>query len=149
MCAPRNGQGRTNGRMGIGRTHAMSAMHVLTLTPTGPMISAPSGAEAAARFFRGLGDPTRLRILHILLESERSVSELVEMLGAPQGRVSSHLSCLRWCGFVDADRRGRNVFYSVTDQRVRDILALGDAMLMETTERLMSCSVIDQEAVNV
>ena len=42
----------------------------MTLTPTGPMIVAPSVAEAAARFFRGLGDPTRLRILRILLESE-------------------------------------------------------------------------------
>ena len=148
MCATWNGQCRTKGRTGIGRTHGMSAMHVMTLTPTGPMVTAPPGAEATARFFRGLGDPTRLRILHILLESERSVSELVEMLGAPQGRVSSHLSCLRWCGFVGADRRGRNVFYSVTDQRVRDILTLGDAMLMETAERLMSCTVIDQETVN-
>ena len=126
----------------------MNAMHVMTLTPTGPMVITPPGADASARFFRGLGDPTRLRILHILLESERSVSELVEMLGAPQGRVSSHLSCLRWCGFVDADRRGRNVFYSVTDQRVRDILALGDAMLAETAERLLSCAVIDEEDGN-
>ena len=127
----------------------MSALHVMTLTPTGLMAAAPTGAEAAARFFRGLGDPTRIRILRILLESERSVSELVDILGAPQGRVSSHLSCLRWCGFVDAERRGRNVFYSLTDQRVCDILALGDAMLAETTERLMSCTVIDQEAAVV
>ncbi len=123
----------------------MTAMQAMTLTQLGPIVAAPAGPEAAARFFRGLGDPTRLRILRILLESERSVSELVEMLGAPQGRVSSHLSCLRWCGFVDADRRGRNVFYSVTDQRVRDILVLGDEMLTETAGRLMSCMVIDQE----
>ncbi len=123
----------------------MQGLHVMTLAPTGPMLAVPPGAETAARFFRGLGDPTRLRILRILFESERSVSELVELLGAPQGRVSSHLSCLRWCGFVDADRRGRNVFYSVTDQRVRDILALGDAMIAESAGRVMSCSVIDEE----
>ena len=124
----------------------MSAMQVLTLTPAGPMAVPASGAEAAARFFRGLGDPTRLRILRILMDSEKSVSELVDLLGAPQGRVSSHLSCLRWCGFVGADRRGRNVYYSIVDSRVQQILELGDMMIAESAERLLSCQVIESES---
>ena len=101
--------------------------------------------QAAARFFRGLGDPTRVRILHILLEGERSVSELVTLLRAPQGRVSSHLSCLRWCGFVEAERRGRNVYYAVADPRVREVLTLGDALIADAAERLLSCQVLDGE----
>ena len=60
-----------------------------------------------ARFFRVLGDPTRLRLLTLLLERDQTVSELVEALSAPQGRVSTHLGCLRWCGFVTARRAGR------------------------------------------
>lgn len=102
-------------------------------------------AQTAARFFRGLGDPTRVRILHILLEGERSVSDLVGMLGVPQGRVSSHLSCLRWCGFVEADRRGRNVYYTVADPHVRDLLTLGDAMIAGAAERILSCQVLQGE----
>lgn len=111
-----------------------------------PEVGATAGStQAAARFFRGLGDPTRVRILNILMDGERTVSELVKILGAPQGRVSSHLSCLRWCGFVEADRRGRNVFYTIVDPRVHDLLALGNSMIAETAERLLSCQVLEGE----
>jgi len=54
---------------------------------------------------RGLGDPTRVRILELLrAEGELSVGELVERLGEPQPKVSNHLACLCWCGFVDVRR---------------------------------------------
>ena len=106
---------------------------------------ASAGAQTMARFFRGLGDPTRIRILELLLEGERSVSELVGVLGSPQGRVSSHLSCLRWCGFVEAARRGRNVYYTIADPRVRQILELGEATISEAAERILSCQVLDSE----
>src|SRR5437667_7087171 len=79
-------------------------------------------AELYAKFFRGLGDPTRVRIVQLLLERPRTVGELVEVLGSPQGRVSSHLGCLRWCGFVEGIRDGRNVTYRVSDPRVRMLI---------------------------
>jgi len=66
-----------------------------------------------AKFFRALEDPTRLRILRLLLEGERTVSELVAQLGAPQGRVSSHLACLRWRGYVQVRRQGRYAYSGV------------------------------------
>lgn len=104
-----------------------------------------AGAQTTARFFRGLGDPTRIRILQLLLERERSVSELVGILGSPQGRVSSHLSCLRWCGFVEAQRRGRNVYYTVADARIRQILGMGEAVISDAAERILSCQVLEAE----
>ncbi len=125
----------------------MSSLDVIdrpAVTPT-PIVSNAPAAQTVARFFRGLGDPTRVRILNILLEGERSVSELVALLRAPQGRVSSHLSCLRWCGFVEADRRGRNVYYSIADGRVRDLLTLGDSVIADAAERILSCQVLDEE----
>ena len=64
-----------------------------------PPAAAASGRLAAdldARFFRGLGDPTRLRIVQLLLDGERTVSEIVREVGGLQGRISSHLMCLRW-----------------------------------------------------
>lgn len=95
--------------------------------------------RALARFFRVLGDPTRLAILELLLESEMSVRELVEATGAPQGRVSNHLACLRWCRFVEAERRGRRVFYRVADERVRGLLAGARTLAGEQCEHLESC----------
>src|SRR5258708_23502229 len=72
------------------------------------------GREALARYFRVLGDPTRLRIAEALLEGERTVSELAALLAAPQSRVSNHLACLKWCRVAEAERRGREGGYPVT-----------------------------------
>lgn len=51
-----------------------------------------------------LSDPTRLRLLALLLKEELSVAELQEILGMGQSRISSQLALLRQAGFV-ADRR--------------------------------------------
>ncbi len=102
-------------------------------------------AELYARFFRVLGDPTRLRILHLLLAAPpagRTVSDLVEHLGQPQGRVSTHLGCLRWCGLVASERSGKQVFYRLADPRVRDILTLGGAVMRDHAAGVASCGVI-------
>ncbi|MGO8950421.1 MAG: ArsR/SmtB family transcription factor [Ktedonobacterales bacterium] len=95
-----------------------------------------------ARFFRALGDPTRLQMLRLLLERERTVMELVEVIGATQGRVSTHLGCLRWCGFVRARREGRQMRYAIADPRVRDLLELASTMVQEYAAGLASCGVI-------
>ncbi len=95
--------------------------------------------EALARYFRVLGDPTRLRIVEALLERERTVSELVELVGAPQSRVSNHLACLKWCRVAEADRRGRTVVYRVLDPRVAGLLGLAADLAAEHCEYLASC----------
>jgi DNA-binding transcriptional ArsR family regulator len=98
-----------------------------------------SETSALARYFRVLGDPTRLTILLALLERERSVSELVEITGAPQSRVSNHLACLKWCQFAEAERRGRQVVYRVTDPRLRGLLDGASALSAENCDHLASC----------
>lgn len=100
-----------------------------------------------AKFFRALGDPTRLRLLEAVTDEERTVTELVEVTAAPQGRVSSHLSCLRWCGYVTARREGRNVFYRVTDPRVRQLIRIASGVVRDHEERIRTCTVIDRSAV--
>lgn len=94
---------------------------------------------ALARFFRVLGDPTRVAIVELLLERERSVGELVELLGVPQGRVSNHLACLRWCRVAESERRGRQVFYRIGAERVAPILAQARVLAGEHCEYLESC----------
>jgi DNA-binding transcriptional ArsR family regulator len=104
-----------------------------------------ASAELYARFFRVLGDPTRIRLLHLLLAApagECSVGELVDALGAPQGRVSTHLGCLRWCGLVQTRREGRQVYYRVADPRVRELLVLGGAILQDHATGVASCGMI-------
>lgn len=98
-------------------------------------------AELLAKYFRGLTDVTRLRILDLLIrEGELNVSELVERLGQPQGRVSSHLACLRDCGYVSARREGKFVYYRVADQRVPLLLALAKDMLADHAEAIIACT---------
>jgi len=94
---------------------------------------------ASARFFRVLGDPTRLKILELLLEGPHSVSELVEATGAPQARVSNHLACLRWCRFVEAERKGRTAIYRVVDPRIATLLDAGHELTSEQCEHLIAC----------
>jgi ArsR family transcriptional regulator, cadmium/lead-responsive transcriptional repressor len=99
-----------------------------------------------ARVFTGISEPTRLHILLVLLEGERNVSELVSAVGASQGRVSMHLQCLRWCGFVESERRGKYVYYRVRDERVQQLINLARAFAASYHHELASCAVLDHEA---
>lgn len=102
-------------------------------------------AELLARFFRVLGDPTRVRLMQLLLEAPRgecTVGELVDTLAAPQSRVSTHLGCLRWCGLVRSRRAGKQVYYRVADPRVCDLLMMGGSLLREHAAGVASCGVI-------
>ncbi len=119
-------------------------MQTARATPLAPAKDSP--ADIAAKFFRGLGDPTRVRILQLLLERERTVGELVEETGVLQGRLSSHLACLRWCGFVFARREGRQIRYRLADDRIPRLLSLAQEFLADHADSVDLCRVIDTEA---
>jgi DNA-binding transcriptional ArsR family regulator len=107
---------------------------------------APARGDLVAKYFRGLGDPTRVRILELLRdEGELSVGDLVERLGEPQPKVSNHLACLRWCGFVEARREHRVVFNRIADQRVLEMLELAHALLADNEEHVAACCRIDEK----
>lgn len=78
--------------------------------------------DLTAKYFRALGDPTRLRILEALIDGPLTVSELTSALRCPQSSVSNHIACLRWCGFLSAENQGKWTYYAVTDPRVRRIV---------------------------
>ena len=103
----------------------------------------PLEVDIVAKYFRGFGDPTRLRILEALTGGERSVGELVELIDAPQPKVSAHLACLRWCGFVETRRDFRTVYYRVADKRVLKMLELAHALLADNAEHVAACGRID------
>ena len=102
--------------------------------------AAPLATDLVAKYFRGLGDPSRLRILELLRdEGELSVGELVERLALPQPKVSNHLACLRWCGFIEARREGRTVYNRISDPRVEAMLDLAHSLLADNAEHVAAC----------
>jgi DNA-binding transcriptional ArsR family regulator len=109
------------------------------------LADAPSRTELLAKYFRGLGDPTRLRILRLLKETgELSAGEVVRRLGLPQATVSTHLGCLRWCGFVTTRRENRSVIYSLADDRVSELVAMAESLLDDNAEHVACCETIDR-----
>ena len=105
---------------------------------------APTEPELVGKYFRALGDPTRVRILDLLQEhGELSVSQLVERLAQSQPKVSNHLACLRWCGFVLTRRQHPAVLYRIADERVSDLLALGHALLADNAAHVAACRRVD------
>ena len=102
----------------------------------------PQDPEVMARFYHGLADPTRVEILLFLLDGPKTAGEIVRHVGRYQPSVSSHLTCLRFCGFVEARREGRTVVYELLDRRVRTLIELGERILRENAERIMACRVI-------
>jgi ArsR family transcriptional regulator, cadmium/lead-responsive transcriptional repressor len=122
---------------------------MMTGEPRAPQVARDEADQAAllARVFHGLSDPTRLRIVQLLLAGEKNVGELVQELGAPQGRVSSHLMCLRWCGFVTTRRQGKHVYYRVSDPRVAELVRLAHHLLVEHAQAIASCQIMTRETL--
>lgn len=94
--------------------------------------------DVAAKLYRGLGEPTRLRLLLALLDGERRVVDLVAEVGLAQSTVSAHLSCLRECGLLDLRPVGRQSFYSLAHD-VRDLLKATEALLARTGLQVELC----------
>ncbi len=100
--------------------------------------------ELLARLFRALGDATRLRILELLLEEgELHQMEIVRRLGATQARVSEHMACLTWCGFVETRTEGRKTLYSPANRQVRGLLDRAKRFLEQNEAQIASCRRID------
>jgi len=108
-----------------------------------PPAAATSAADLTARFFNGLADPTRLRIVELLLERPHTVGEIVATLGLRQSRVSNALVCLKWCGFVEARREGRYMWYVVTDPRIRALVSLARTVMADHAAEIACCTRLD------
>lgn len=68
--------------------------------------------------FKLLGDPTRLAILIACMETEKTVSEIVQLTNASQSLVSHHLRLLRGARLVKPRRDGRHMFYQAHDEHI-------------------------------
>lgn len=104
-------------------------------------------SELLARLFRALGDATRLRIVELLLdEGELHQAAIVRRLGAVQARVSDHLGCLAWCGFVERRVEGRRTIYRVANAEVRSLVTQARTFLERNEAQIACCRRIDEDA---
>jgi DNA-binding transcriptional ArsR family regulator len=116
----------------------------LGLPAGSPLVPAEhAGRLVMAKFFRAIGDPTRLLLLEFLLGQERTVSECIGHVGLSQSRVSSHLACLADCGFVTTRREGRFSLFQVTDPRVVELVSLARELAAGNAAALSACVRID------
>jgi len=84
-----------------------------------------------AELFKVFGDSTRIRILYVLFESEVCVCDLAQALGMTQSAVSHQLKILKQNKLVKNRREGKSIFYSLADDHVRGIIAMGQEHIEE------------------
>ena len=78
-----------------------------------------------AELFRVFADSTRVKILYALFESELCVGDIAQLLNLSQSSVSHQLRILKSSKLVKFRREGKAIFYSLDDDHVRSIIALG------------------------
>ncbi len=78
--------------------------------------------QLKAEFFKTLGHPARIRILELLHDGERSVGELVRLVGLEPSHLSQQLGLLRRANIVQARKEGATVLYSVSDKQIFELL---------------------------
>ncbi len=102
--------------------------------------------DALVTQLKALAEPTRLRVVALLARGELTVSELVQILGQSQPRVSRHLKLLTDAGLAERLPEGAYVFYRLTDhgggrklaEIVRDMVPENDAVLSRDVSRLVA-----------
>ena len=87
--------------------------------------------EMQAEICKTLTNPTRIEILNCLRNEEKTVTELVDALGASKANVSQHLAVMRHKGILTTRRDGVNIYYRVSNPKVIEACALMKEVLFE------------------
>lgn len=77
--------------------------------------------DAVASYFSVLSEPTRLRIMHAVCDTEKTVSQIVEDIGATQTNASRHLGLMFRAGVLSRRKDGNQVYYRVADPSMVEI----------------------------
>jgi ArsR family transcriptional regulator len=91
--------------------------------------------EMQAEICKTLANPTRLRILHVLREGEKSVCELADLLGLRQSNLSQHLSIMRQAQILKTRKQGSSIYYSVAYPKINMACDIVRELLIESIER--------------
>src|SRR3989344_5613914 len=86
-----------------------------------------------AEMCKVFSNPTRLEILNLLGNKDLSVTELIEKTGLSQANISQHLSIMKSKGIVTSNRKGKHIYYKLTNHKIIDAFDIIRGIL---TERL-------------
>lgn len=84
-----------------------------------------------AEVCKTIANPKRIEIIHALKIGEKTVTELVEILGVPKANVSQHLAVMRTKGVLKTRRNGVNIYYSLSNPKVTQACLLMKDVLTE------------------
>jgi len=87
--------------------------------------------EQKAMIYKALAHPIRVQMVELLADGEKSVSEIVEKVGAKGSNASRHLAVLKSCGVVCARKDGMNVFYRLLMPCLVNMFSCVDTALVE------------------
>lgn len=90
--------------------------------------------ELKADLFKALAHPARVRALELLIDGERSVSELQPDVGIESSHLSQQLGILRRAGLVTTRKEGTTVIYAIKDPLLAELLAVARRLLIASLE---------------
>ena len=87
-------------------------------------------SEAKAELFKAMAHPARIRSLEILVEGERTVSDLQPLVGIEMSHLSQQLGVLRRAGLVSTRKEGSSVVYAIKDPMLFELMAVARRLLV-------------------
>lgn len=85
--------------------------------------------EMAARVFKALGHPIRLKIVKFLMDEPKCVCKLNENVEFSQANLSQHLKILKDSGILNGEKVGLNIFYSIASDEIRRLVEVADKFI--------------------
>lgn len=73
------------------------------------------------------------------------MGELTEDVGCSQSLISMQLKCLKWCNYVKSSKDGKNIYYSISDERVIVLVKLGQSIADGNTDKICTCEILKNE----
>ncbi len=104
------------------------------------LVATKKPTDLQAKLFRGFAEPARLAILQVLRKGALTVGDIVQTTSLSQSNVSNHLNCLKDCGLVASEQKGRFVYYSLSDERIAQLLDLADEILADVAKGIYQCT---------
>jgi DNA-binding transcriptional ArsR family regulator len=95
--------------------------------------------ETKVKFLQGFAHKIRIQILDCIKEEEKTVSQIINDVEGSQSSISQHISCLKGCGLIVGRQEGKYIYYSLSNQKVRDLLTMFDEVLEEVQDDVACC----------
>ncbi|WAM33713.1 ArsR/SmtB family transcription factor [Caldicellulosiruptor morganii] len=92
--------------------------------------------EALAKLFKALSHPLRIKIVKILLDGEKCVCELNQLVEYSQPNLSQHLKILKDAGVVETQKRGLNIHYRIKNEYVNILLKDAEKIILSNLQSL-------------